>query len=193
MALTTDRQSRRLLRRELHRSRSIPAAAVLVVVVLVAAWAAVECALVLLGREPLLARPGAVVDAAVSMTRTPSTLVAVTGGALVLLGIVLVGLALAPGRRSRHVVPDERLLVVVDDAVIASSLARTARTAASLGPDRTQAWVSRRRAQVRIEPTTGVALDIPAIRDAVADQVRTIGLDPTLAVRVSTSERERVA
>lgn len=188
-----DRADRRLLRRELHRSRSAPAVVVLVVIAIVSAWFAVECALRLLDRPALLARPGAVIDGAVAAVQDPTDLVVAIGAAALLLGLVLVVLALSPGRRSRHVLDDDRVLVIAEDAVIASALARTARTAAALGPDRAQAWVARRRAQVRLVPTAGVEVPETEVRTAVGDAVEHLRIQPPVRVSVSRSAQEKIA
>lgn len=187
---------RRLLRRELHRSRSVPAVLVLTVVIAAAAWFAVECALRLLGRDALLARPGAIVDAAVEILTDPGpwwTWLYVAAGVTAVLAVVLGWLAIAPGRRSRHVLDDERLLVVADDTVLAAALARTARTSARLGPDRTQAWVAKRTAKVTLVPTAGVPVEVPEVQASVSGALEGYRVSPTLNVEIRRSEKERVA
>lgn len=188
--MTAGRADRRLVRRALHRSRSIPAALVLLVVAVVAGWFAVECALALLDRPALLARPGAVADLlAAPGPGTVTTAVAVVAGVA---GLAAVALAVSPGRHARHAITAERVLVVTDDAVLAGALARTARTAAALGPDRARAWVSRRRAQVRVTPTAGVTVPIAEVRRAIGAQVDELGVTPPVRVAVSAATAERL-
>ena len=51
--------------------------------------------------------------------------------------------AVLPGRRARHLLPDRRAAVVVDDEVIASALARRARLAANVSQEQVMVAVSR--------------------------------------------------
>jgi hypothetical protein len=191
--MTPARADRRVLRRELHRSRSAPAVVVLVLLALGAVWFGVESVLALLGRPALLARPEDVpADAAAALGAPVAVLIGVAVVAAVL-GVVALALAIGPGRRARHTVPHERLLVVVDDGVLASALARTARTAAALGPDRAQAWVSRRRAAVRLTPTAGVEVPVRDVEAAVTAQLEALGSVPALQARVVTSATGQVA
>lgn len=188
--MTPERADRRIVRRALHRSRSVPAVIVLLALAVVAGWFAVECALALLDRPALLARPGAVVDLLTAPEPgTVTTVVAVTAAVA---GLVAVVLALSPGRHARHAIAAERVMVVADDGVIAGALARTARTTAALGPDRAQAWVSRRRAQVRVTPTAGVAVPVAEIERAVGAQVQAWSVTPPVQVAVSTTSTERL-
>lgn len=103
------------------------------------------------------------------------------GAVLALLGLVLVVLALAPGRRGRHVIGTGGSAVVVDDAVIASALVRTAAGTAGISPDRAVAHVGRRSATVRITPVSGVPVDRDAVQRDV--QAAAAGFDLTPAVR----------
>lgn len=184
---------RRAARRSLHRSRSAPAVVALVVAAVLAVYLGTEAVLRLLDRPALLATPGALADAAVRVLQDPSPAVTAVGVALVVLGVVLLGLALAPGHRSRRAMAHERLAVVVDDAVLASALTRTATTVAGLQRGRAQTWLTRRRADVRLQPTSGVEPPLEQVRAAVAEQVRITAAVPPLRAEVRAAARGSVS
>ncbi|PPF26601.1 MULTISPECIES: DUF6286 domain-containing protein [unclassified Rathayibacter] len=181
----------RYLRRETHKSRSAAQIVVLVLIALVAAYVGTEAVLAILGAAPLLAAPSALLGAIVGVASLANpALIGVAVGAGVL-ALVLLVLALAPGARARHTVDDDRLAVVVDDGVIASSLARAARTAAHSRREDTRASLGRRTALVEVTPASGIAVDRDAVQSAVDEELARIGAKPAprSTVRVSTSGR----
>lgn len=178
---------RRLARRELHSPRSTVAITLAVLLVLVAVWIAVETLFTLIGLRPLLVAPGEIPSAAASLPTTQPVILAVAGALVLVLGIWLVGLALGPGRRHRHLLATERVLAVVDDEVIASALAQRASTTASTHPDATSVAVGRRTATVRITPASGIAVDRDDVNRSVAEELDAYGLQP--ALRTATSIR----
>ncbi|PPH96337.1 hypothetical protein C5C56_14990 [Rathayibacter sp. AY1D1] len=181
----------RYLRRETHKSRSAAQIVVLVLIALVAAYVGTEAVLAILGAAPLLAAPSALLGAIVGVASLANpALIGVAVGAGVL-ALVLLVLALAPGARARHTVDDDRLAVVVDDGVIASSLARAARTAAHSRREDTRASLGRRTALVEVTPASGIAVDRAAVQSAVDEELARIGAKPAprSTVRVSTSGR----
>lgn len=178
---------RRLARRELHSPRSTAAIILAVLLVLVAVWIAVETLLALIGLRPLLVAPGGIPSAAASLPTTQPVLLGAAGAIVLVLGIWLVGIAIGPGRRHRHLLATERVLAVVDDEVIASALAQRASTTASTHPDATSVAVGRRTAAVRITPASGIAVDRDEVNRSVADELDVYGLQPS--VRAATSIR----
>ncbi|PPI06363.1 hypothetical protein [Rathayibacter sp. AY1B8] len=186
-----DTRYSRYLRRETHKSRSAAQIVVLVLIALVAAYVGTEAVLAILGAAPLLAAPSALLGAIVGVASLANpALIGVAVGAGVL-ALVLLVLALAPGARARHTVDDDRLAVVVDDGVIASSLARAARTAAHSRREDTRASLGRRTALVEVTPASGIAVDRDAVQSAVDEELVRIGAKPAplSTVRVSTSGR----
>lgn len=172
---------RRLVRRERYRSRSRAVIIALALVSLGLAYVGTESVLAAVGRAPLLASP----DRLVEGINTPTLPVTVGAAAAVLFGLVLVVLALAPGRQARHAIPHERMAVVVDDNVLAGSLGRAAREAASLPADRVRTTVSARRARVAVTPSSGFPVDgarVGAATDALA-----AALAPSPRVRVAVA------
>lgn len=172
---------RRLVRRERYHSRSRAVIIALTLVSLALAYVGTESVLAALRLGPLLVAPDQLVDS----INTPTTLVTIGAGAAMLFGLVLVVLALAPGRRARHAIPHERMAIVVDDNVLAGSLGRAARAAASVPADRVRTTVSARRARVAVTPSSGFPIDsgrVSAATDGLA-----AALAPTPRVRVAVA------
>jgi hypothetical protein len=174
---------RRILRREGHRSRSVAVSVVLVILALGAAYAGIEATLAALGQPPLLVTP----QAAIGWVAAGSILTIVIAGVVVLVGVILLIIAIAPGRRPRHEIPSERLAIVVDDGVLAGALARDARETAQLGADRVRADVSKRRARVFVSPTSGVAVDAAVTRDSLERLIGTLSPRPALRTTVDVA------
>lgn len=171
---------RRIRRRETHSPRSVAAIALAVVLILTFAWLAVEVILSMVDRSPLVAAPSAMATALVEVTSLPTAVLIGAGVVLALLGVVLVALALAPGRRARHLIESTHSVTVVDDEVIASALARRAASAADIDPDQVRVTVSHRRADVRLTPTSGFPIDRTAVLGVVTDELDSYALEPAV-------------
>ncbi|NQX04507.1 DNA/RNA endonuclease G [Rathayibacter sp. VKM Ac-2856] len=187
-----DARYRRYLRRETHSSRSVAQIVVLVVIALIAAYVGTEAVLAILGAAPLLLAPSALLGAIVGVTGlTSGAIIGIAVGTAVLALILLV-LALAPGARARHTVADDRLAVVLDDGVIASSLARSARTAAHSRREDTRASIGRRTAVIEVTPSSGISVDRDAVQSAVDDELSRIQATPAPRATVRISESGRI-
>lgn len=187
-----DARYRRYLRRETHSSRSAAEIVVLVLIALVAAYVGTEAVLAVFGAAPLLIAPSALLGALVGVGELASgSLIAIAIGTGVL-ALILIVLALAPGSRARHTVDDDRLAVVIDDGVIASSLARTARTVARSRREDTRASLGRRTAVIEVTPSSGVAVDRDAVQTAVDDEIARIGPKPSAKASVRIAESGRI-
>lgn len=173
---------RRIRRRSVHRSRSTAVSVSLVVLALVAAWIGTESVLQAVGAAPLLADPQTVVDTALRPDAAFVTIAEVIAALLVVLGIVLVVLALKPGRQHRSAVDHERGAVVIDTRILASTAANAAGLAAGVPEDNTSATARGRSTEVRVVPVTGVPVDEQRVREAV--QQRLAGLDDRFGKRV---------
>ncbi|MBK4348208.1 hypothetical protein [Lacisediminihabitans changchengi] len=178
----------RILRRETHRSRSVAVSVALALFILVAAYVGLECGLAAFGAGPLLVSPAAAID----WLGSKEIIVYVAAGVAAVLGIALLLLAILPGRRARHAVPNERMAVVVDDGVLAGALARDARRVADVAPDRVHADVSKRRARIVITPTSGVPVDAPAAQAIADGLLTTLAPRPSVRARVVVSTRGTV-
>jgi len=184
---------RRIRRRSVHRSRSTAVAVALVVLVLVAAWIGTESVLRAIGRPPLLADPQSAVDAALRPDAAFLTIAEVVAVVLVVLGVVLIVLALKPGRQHRSVVEHERGAVIIDSRILASTAANAAGTAAGVPEGNASATARGRRTEVRVVPVTGMPVDEGVVRDAVRDRLS--GLDERFgrSVRVRVEEKGTLA
>ncbi|MFJ4075301.1 DUF6286 domain-containing protein [Curtobacterium sp. NPDC089991] len=184
---------RRIRRRSVHRSRSTAVAVALVVLALVAAWIGTESVLRAIGRPPLLADPQTAVDAALQPDAAFVTIAEVIAVVLVVLGIVLIVLALKPGRQHRSVVQHDRGAVVIDTRIVASTAANAAGTAAGVPEGNASATARGRRTDVRIVPVTGIPVDEHAVQAAVRDRLS--GLDERFGrnIRVRVDEKGTLA
>ena len=184
---------RRIRRRSVHRSRSTAVAVALVVLALVAAWIGTESVLRAIGRPPLLADPQTAVDAALQPDAAFVTIAEVVAVVLVVLGIVLIVLALKPGRQHRSVVQHDRGAVVIDTRIVASTAANAAGTAAGVPEGNASATARGRRTDVRIVPVTGIPVDEQAVQAAVRDRLS--GLDERFGqnIRVRIDEKGTLA
>ena len=189
---TGDRLRSRVLRRELHSPRSGIAIPLALAAIVALAWAGTESVLAALGRSALLLTPKAMAAGVRGLPGVqPGTLIA-AGAVLAVIGLVLVVVALAPGRRGRHVVGTGATAVVVDDAVIASALVRTAASTAGISPDRAVAHVGRRSATVRITPVSGVPVDRDAVQRDVQAAAEGFDLTPSVRARVTVDRNGKV-
>ena len=182
----------RIIRRETHSPRSALAIAIAlaVIVMLVLAYLAVECVLAFLGQPALLLAPRDVLGAVVDLPANVAASVLLAAALLTAgLGLVLVVAALSPGRRPGHVGRTDRTAAVIGNRAIASALARRAAYAANLDPDRVLVSVSRRVADVRVQPASGWPVNTAAISDAVADEISRLDLTPALRPRVLVSRQ----
>ena len=176
--------TRRLVRRERHRSRSTAVAIALVVLIVAAAYVGTESVLALLGRPALLQSPTAVIGA----LNKPAVWSIPAVAALVVLGILALVAALAPGRRARHRLTDDRVAVVVDDDVIAGSLSRRVATAGSVSRSHARTTVSSRRATVNVTPNSGFVIERDAVSAAAREAMAELAPIPAVRTRVVVAE-----
>ncbi len=184
---------RRIRRRSVHRSRSTAVAVALVVLALVAAWIGTESVLRAIGQPALLADPQTVVDTALRPDAAFVTIVEVVAGVLVVLGVVLVVLALKPGRQHRSVVEHERGAVVIDTRIVASTAANAAGAAAGVPEGNASATARGRRTDVRIVPVTGVPVDEQAVQSAVRERLSALDERFGRSIRVRVEEKGTLA
>lgn len=178
----------RLNRRETRSSRAAVSIVVAAALLVVTLWLALELVLSATQNAPVLGSPAELAQGLASLATQliPGALVAV-GVAAVLLGIFLLAMAVLPGTKARHVIANKRSAVVVDNAVLAAALSRTACTAAHLAPEQVATSVSRKRIDVSVHPSSGRAVDTEHIRETVARELTAYGLGKPLAVGVTTS------
>ncbi|MFB2557434.1 hypothetical protein [Herbiconiux liangxiaofengii] len=190
--MTSPALYRRIVRRETHSSRAGIAVTVAVILALVLAWIGTESVLAGLGRPPLLVTPADAATAVLGAASAPVGLVTAIAAAVAVVGVVLVVVALAPGRRGRRGALRSRTATVVDDGVIARSLARTASYAGDVDPDQVHVTVARRRAVIDVTRTSGRSTDVGSIRAAVDAELAEYDYTPALRARVRVSEKGTV-
>lgn len=175
----------RVLRRETHSSRAPWVGIAAVVVSVLAIYALLESVLRAVGQPPWLADP---LTAARNLANLPQgispVLLGSIGALLMLVGLVFFFNAVLPGRRARHIIEDPRAAVVVDDEVVASALARRARTAAGVTREQVMVVVSRDIVQVNVRPTSGIPCDEFTVQSAVEAELDAMALVPRPSVRV---------
>ncbi|TFD71953.1 DUF6286 domain-containing protein [Cryobacterium sp. Hb1] len=174
----------RISRRELHSPRSTVAIIVAVVAILICAWLGTEIVLLMIGQPALLATPTELATGVASVSTVPASLLTTIALACALIAIVLLIVAVTPGRRARHLIDSERTVTVVDDEVIASALAGRAARVGGINPDNTRVSISRRLATVHLVPTSGQPVQRDSVQQAVRDQLDGLHLRPTLQTRV---------
>lgn len=182
---TTEADLARIVHRETHASRAAASILAALLVIIVAVYLIFEASLKAFGQPPWLISP----EQAWEWIRdlpdgVNPILLGAIGALLTLIGLFFLLSAVLPGRRSRHVIPNERAAVVVDNEVIASSLARQARLAAALTPEQVLVTVSRRLVEVNVRPTSGMPVQEAAIAAAVEDELRRTSVNPMPDVRV---------
>ncbi|HKU31608.1 MAG TPA: DUF6286 domain-containing protein [Arthrobacter sp.] len=178
----------RMLRRESRSSRAGMAGVAAVLVIAACVYALFESALRALGQPPWLIDPQTAGERLTALPAGISPLLLGSLGAVVaMVGLIFFLNAILPGRRSRHLLEDPRAGVVVDDEVIASALARSARTAANVTQEQVMVVVSKRYVVVNVRPTSGVPLHEERILAAVEDELRTMSPSPMPSVRVNVA------
>lgn len=174
-----------ILKRESRSSRARISIVAAILVALLALYGLLEAMLRVLGQPAWLIEP---LTAAQRLSRLPEgilpAMLLAIGVLVFLVGLVFFANAVVPGRRARHVIPDPRVAVVVDDEVIASALAKRARLAAGVTREQVMVVVSARTVQVNVRPTSGILLDVAQIQAAVEAELDAMALAPTPSVRV---------
>ena len=183
---------RRIARRETHSSRATPAIIVAVLAVVALAWLVTETILAATGQRPLLLDPAAMVAGIVALPSVLPAYLIGSGIVLAIIGVVLVVLALSAGRLGRHTIDDDRAVVVVHDEVVGSALVRTAADESSTDPDKAYATVSKRRATVRLTPSSGTTVDRDSVQRGVEERLQSFDLRPPVTSRIVIDKKGKV-
>jgi hypothetical protein len=181
----------RILHRETHSSRAAVATAAAVLVIGLAAYGLLEAAVHAIGQPAWLIEPQVAAERLVVLPAGISPLLlGAIGAVLAMFGLVFFLNGVLPGRRARHLLGHGRTAgpaVVVDDEVIASSLARRARLAANVTPEQVMVMVSQRQVVVNVRPTSGVPVDEDAVLAAVQSELDAMELEPAPEVLVNVA------
>jgi hypothetical protein len=191
--VSTSSLYKRILRRETHSSRSGIAITLAVLLILVFAWIGTESVIAAVGGQALLVAPADAASATLDAASAPVGVLTAIGAVVAIIGVVLIVVALAPGRRGRRAGPaGDRAAAVVDDRVIARSLARTASYAGDVDPDQVSVSVGKRQALVEVTRTSGRSADLRSIEEAVRDELDGYDYRPALRPRVVLSKKGTV-
>jgi hypothetical protein len=181
----------RILHRETHSSRAVVATAAAVLVIALAAYGLLEAAVQAFGQPAWLIEPQVAAERMVALPEGISPLLlGALGAVLAMFGLVFFLNGVLPGRRARHLAgggENAGRAVVVDDEVIASSLARRARLAANVTPEQVMVVVSQRQVVVNVRPTSGVPVDHDAVLAAVQSELHAMALHPSPEAQVNVA------
>lgn len=187
----------RVVRRETHSPRTVMTVVVLVLVVAAAVYAGIEIVLHLLRVPPLLVTPGAAV-AWVEALPTAEPQPAIIAGAIAVsvAGVLLLWLAIAPGRRPKHSLGVSEHAVIVDNGVIASAVADRVRRELDLPKGAVIVGIGHRAADVTVRPEPGQVIDRGRVRSVAENELDGYASSPRLKVRARVlqyAEKEGVS
>lgn len=191
--MSTEQLEKRLRRRSIHRSRSTALAVTLIIVVVVAAWIGTEAVLKAIGQRPLLADPQTVADTALQPDAAFTTIAEVIAVVLVILGIILIVLAVKPGRQPRSGIDRDRGAVVIDTRILASTAANAAALAAGVPESNTSASARGHHTEVHVVPLSGIPVDRTRVEQAVQDRLGRLGGKHGRSVKVTVGQKGTLA
>ena len=178
---------RRVVRRETHSPRTVAMIVAVVLVILALVYVGTEIVLNLAGQPALLLGPAAAFGRVVGLpTEVPVGVSVAIGAVIAVLGVILVVLAVAPGRLSKHQLVVGESAVVADNGVIASAIAQRVSDESGLPRDQVRVGVGHRSVDVTLTPAVGVPVDetqVRALADAELESYR-LALKLRTAVRV---------
>lgn len=176
---------RRIVRRETHSPRTVAMIVVAVLLILALVYAGVEIVLWLLGGPPLLVGPGAAAAWLVGLPTLQPVGIGILGAVVVAaLGLIFLVLGLAPGRLPRHEMSGAGRAVVVDNGVIAASLAQRLSEDAGIPRDDITVGVSHRQVDVTVRAGFGDLYDAAPISQIVDAELERYALIPPVRPRV---------
>lgn len=187
---------RRVVRRETHSPRTVAMLVVVTLVVLALAYTALEFVMHLSGQPPLLLDPAETFGWLVALPGSDAAGASTAAGvALAVIGLILVILAIAPGRLAKHEISDEDRAVVVDNGVIASAIAQHVSDELNLPRDRVRVGVGHRTIDVALTPHLGIPIDLTLARDIARTEVESYRLRPAprVVVRAQQENVEKIA
>ncbi|WP_119695727.1 hypothetical protein [Microbacterium halotolerans] len=189
--IAEDAVYRRVIRRETHASRSVPAviSALAAAMLAAAALAVVLLAMVDAAFRAQLAEAAITIGAA-SPSQETTPVVLAAGATAAIAGAVLIALAVLPGRRARRGTRGERIALLVDDSVLADAVADAVAAAARLPRPRVSVTAARRKLHVWLTPTSGVDVDPGVAAEAARATAARLGAE--LNVAVAVADRGRV-
>ncbi|MFC7431647.1 MULTISPECIES: hypothetical protein [unclassified Agrococcus] len=155
---------RRYERRELHRSRSLSSSIALIVTAAVLVCGALVAILGPMGLLPT----GITGEGVQTFLVSAGAASIATGVGVMIVGLVWLALGLGHGRRSRRALERDGVVVIVDDATLASAISGTVARAARVGSGAASTVLGRRRARTLVRADAGFDADVDAAQAAAA-------------------------
>lgn len=171
-------------RRSTHSSRALITVIALLLFMAAAIFLVVERIIQLSGYRAIFAPRDVVWVMTEGIHTFPDWTVWVASAVAIVLGLLLLGKAVASGWLKRHALLDNRLSIVADDAVIASGMSRRIRRHAQLQRGQVRTRVERKRITVKVTPTSGLPLDLADLMNVANEEVTAYQPKPRLKVRV---------
>lgn len=176
---------RRVVRRETHSPRTVAMFVAVIVLILALGYIAFEIVLYLAAQPALLLGPGAGLAWLVGLpSAQPPGLVIAGAAVLALIGLILVVLAVTPGRLSKQVVQWGERAVVVDNGVVAASLAQHLSDETGIARENIVVGVGHRTADVTVRPGADVPLEASDVQRIADAEVESYQLARPLTTRV---------
>lgn len=176
---------RRVVRRETHSPRTVATFVAVVLSIIVLAYVGVEVVLQMAGQPPVLGAPADVLNGLAALPSQQPIAAVVAGAAVVaLVGLVLLVLAITPGRLSKQELNGGAHAVIVDNGVVAASLAQHVSDETGIARDDVLVGVGHRTADVTVRVTPGVPLDQAELERVVSARVEAYGFVRRLKTRV---------
>lgn len=175
---------RRIVRRETHSPRTVAMIVAIAVLIAVLVLAGIEVTLAALAQPELLVSPGAAVAWVVALPEQNVGL-GITGGAvLAIVGVAFLALGLAPGRLPKHQMQLDGRAVVVDNGVIAASVAQRISAETGIAREDVTVGVSHRFVDVTVRSRFGDEQDAAPIEHVVKRELAAYALTPSVKHRV---------
>ncbi|SDQ30612.1 DNA/RNA endonuclease G [Microbacterium sp. cf332] len=187
---------RRVVRRETHSPRTVAMVVAVVLVILALIYVGTEIVLNLAGQPALLLGPAAAFGWLVGLpTEVPVGASVTVGAVIAVLGLILVVLAIAPGRLPKHELVVGESAVVADNGVIASAIAQRVSDETGLPRDQVRVGVGHRSVDVALTPAVGVPVDEERVRGVVGSELDSYRLPqklrPSLRVERAREQEEK--
>ncbi|UOQ59406.1 DNA/RNA endonuclease G [Leucobacter rhizosphaerae] len=181
---------RRVIRRETHSPRTVAMIVAVVLCLLGLGYLGIELVLGLLAQPALLIDPSAGWSWILGLPSGPPVGLLVTGGViLAVAGVLCIWLAIAPGRLSKHTLEGDGRAVVVDNGVIAASLAQHLSETLGLPRDAVLVGVARRTVDVTLRPDPDVDLETAEVRSIADAELSSYRLSRPMRTTVRVARR----
>lgn len=174
----------RIIRRETHSPRTVAMIVAVVLLIIALAFVGVEIVLYLLAQPALLVGPGVALKWIIGLPGQPAGLAIVGGVVLAIVGLVFLILGIAPGRLPKHEMSLDGRALIVDNGVIASSLAQRISEETGIARDDITVGVAHRSVDVTVRSGFGDPHDAAPVRQVLERELASYSLIPSVRPRV---------